>query len=238
MKAQQFLVGLSVVPMFLVTATSRAADPTQKINPANFLEEIDNEFFPLRPGTTFIYEGTAEGVPTRNIVEVTRKTKRILGVDTTVVHDQAFEDGVLVEETFDWFAQDVEGNVWYFGEDSRELDENGNVISTEGSWEAGVNDARAGIIMLADPRKGNKYHQEFARDVAEDVAQVISLDESACVVYGCFGGLLVTKETTRLEPAVAEHKYYAPGVGFILGVMVKGGDERSELVSITTAGND
>ena len=234
MNMQRLLRFLSVASAFLITALPSPAAPDPAFAPDAFVDEIDNEFFPLKPGTTFIYEGSSEGVSTRNIVEVTRRTKRILGVETTVVRDRAYEDGVLVEDTFDWFAQDEDGNVWYFGEDTQELDENGNVISTEGSWEAGVDGAEAGIIMLADPKKGDRYHQEFARDVAEDVAQVVSLDETACVQYGCFGGLLVTKETTRLEPGIAEHKHYAVGVGFVLGVMIKGGDERSELVSVTT----
>ena len=123
-----------------------ARSPGQ-INPANFVKEVDNEFFPLEPGTTFYYEGTTDGVPTNNVTYVTHDTKRILGVKTTVVHDRAYEDGVLVEDTFDWYAQDRAGNVWYFGEDTKELDEDGNVISTEGSWKAGVDGAQPGIIV-------------------------------------------------------------------------------------------
>jgi hypothetical protein len=237
-RTQQFLIRLSVVPAILFIAVSSTAAAELSIDPANFVSEIDNDFFPLRPGTTFVYEGTKEGLTTSDTVEVTRQTKQILGVDCTVVHDQAFEGGILVEDTLDFYAQDVLGTVWYFGEDTKELDANGNVISTEGSWLAGVDDATPGIIMEADPKKGDKYRQEFARGVAEDVAQVTSLDESACVAYGCFSGLLLTKETTRLEPGVVEGKYYAVGVGFILGVMEKGGDERSELVRVTTHGQN
>ena len=234
MDMQRLLRLLTAASAFLLTALPSPAEPEPTFDPDAFVDEIDNEFFPLLPGTTFVYEGSKEGVSTRNITEVTSQKKRILGVRTTVVHDRAFEDGVLVEDTFDWYAQDEEGNVWYFGEDTKELDENGNVVSTEGSWEAGVDGAEPGILMKADPKKGDRYRQEFARDVAEDVAQVVSLDETACVLYGCFSGLLQTKESTRLEPAIAEHKYYAVGVGFVLGVMIKGGAERTELVSITT----
>ena len=123
--------------------------------------------------------------------------------------------------------------MWYLGEDTKELDDKGNVISTEGSWEAGVDGAEPGIIMLADPRVGDRYHQEFAPGVAEDEARVLSLDKTRCVAFGCFDDLLLTKEWTRLMPGVVDHKFYAAGVGFILGVTVKGGDERTELVEIT-----
>jgi hypothetical protein len=241
MKATRLLIGVLAVALAIVAlsitpaAASKGASTTASIefDPDDFVDEIDNEFFPLEPGTTMFYEGVSDGVPTSDIFEVTHDTKVILGVRTTVVHDRAFEEGVLVEETFDWFAQDEDGNVWYFGEDSRELDPEGNVISTEGSWEAGVDGAEPGIIMLADPRVGNRYHQEFAPGVAEDQAKVLSLDKSKCVPYGCFDELLLTKEWSRLDPGVVDHKYYAEGIGFILSVMVKGGEERLELVNIT-----
>ena len=152
-------------------------EPSTDINPSDFVREVDNEFFPLKPGTTFFYEGATDGVPTSNEVYVTRDIKNILGVKCTVVRDRVYENGVLVEETFDWYAQDEDGNVWYFGEDSKDLDPDGNVISTEGSWEAGVGGAMPGIIMLADPHVGDRYHQEFAPGVAEDMAQVLSLDK-------------------------------------------------------------
>jgi hypothetical protein len=208
------------------------------VNPDNFKNcSPSNPFFPLEPGTTFFYQGESEGVPTSNIVEVTCDTKTILDVTTTVVHDVAKENGVIVEETFDWFATDCDGNVWYFGEDSTEFPS----MSKEGSWEAGVNDADAGFIMLASPQPGDRYYQEFARDVAEDQAKVLSLEGSACVPYPpgpgqfCSDELLVTEERTRLEPGVVENKYYASGIGFIFGEMVKGGEEFTELVNITTS---
>jgi hypothetical protein len=245
-KRNRFLLltsGLAmVIAMAFVAAAehlAQAAPQEEPIDPSNFVSKVDNPFFPLTPGTTFFYEEKENGVPAgSNTVFVTHDTKKILDVDTIVVHDQVFdENGKLVEDTFDWFAQDKDGNVWYFGEDSKELDpETGEVISTEGSWEAGVDGAEPGIIMEANPQVGDRYHQEEARGVAEDQARELSLDESACVPYGCFDNLLLTKEWSRLEPGVVEHKYYAKGVGFILGVMVKGGDERTELVNITTEG--
>lgn len=218
----------------VASTTPEVKAPPRAVNPANFVSAADNRFFPLKPGTTFFYEGTEDGAPASDEVSVTHEVKRILGVDCTVVHDRVFEYGVLVEDTFDWYAQDVDGNVWYFGEDTKELDPQGHVISTEGSWEAGVNGAEPGIIMEANPRPGDRYHQEIAPGVAEDMAEVLSLDKPAPVPYGRFDESLLIKEWSPLEPGVLEHKYYAEDVGFILGVMVKGGHERTELVRITT----
>jgi len=226
------LATLALAMLFATVPAVSAAPPPPPIDPANFVSVIDNPYFPLEPGTTFIYEGHSEGTPTREEMTVTKETKVILGVTTTVVHHLAYEDGVLVEDTFDWYAQDVDGNVWYFGEDTKELDENGNVISTAGSWEAGVDGAQAGIIMEADPQVGDRYYQEFYRGEAEDQAKVLELNESICVRYGCFENVLVTREWTRLEPGVVELKYYAEGVGFIFGTMVKGGEEEIELVRV------
>jgi hypothetical protein len=231
-KNRFYALATIMIAMLFATAIPVGATPLLQIDPGNFVREVTNPYFPLTPGTTYTYRGESEGVPTRNVTTVTSDTKVILGVTTIVVHDQAYEDKVLIEDTFDWYAQDVDGNVWYFGEDTKELDEKGNVISTEGSWEAGVNGAEPGIIMLANPKKGDKYQQEFAPGVAEDMAQVIGFEASFCVQYGCFENVLVTKEWTPLERGVIEYKYYAPGVGFIYGVMVKGGDEDTELVRV------
>jgi hypothetical protein len=245
------LVALVLLASMAGLKPADAAPQGVTIDPRNFVREVTNPYFPLVPGTTFHYEGVTETdagvvVRTRNEVIVTNQTKRILGVRTTVVHDLAYEEDpttgefVLVEETFDWFAQDRQGTVWYFGEDSRELAPDGTVISTEGSWQAGVDGAQPGIIMEADPQVGDRYHQEFARGVAEDQARVLSLDaslaEPVCLTDGrCFqDNLLLTEEWTRLEPGVVENKYYAAGVGFIFGEMVKGGEERTQLVAITT----
>ena len=237
MKKNRIFTVMTIGLVMLLATLSIAASPLDKkvsseIDPDDFVRRVDNKYFPLKPGTTFIYEGESEGVPTREEMNVTRNTKEILGVETTVVHVQTFEGGVLIEDTFDWYAQDKDGNVWYFGEDTKELDANGNVISTEGSWEAGVNGAEAGIIMLADPKKGTRYQQELAPDVAEDMAQVVGFEDGVCVAYGCFDNVLVTKEWTPLDKGVVENKYYAEDVGFIFGIMTKGGDEQLELVDI------
>jgi hypothetical protein len=247
MKGKHIFIALTSVLaiLFAMTATAaakpQATSPAANIDPADFVSEVTNPFFPLKPGTTFYYEGETEGVPTSDTMLVTDQTKVILGVACTVVHHQSFEEGVLVEDTFDWYAQDKDGNVWYFGEDTKELDENGNVISTEGSWEAGVDGAQPGIIMEAHPKVGDRYQQEIAPGIAEDMAQVIRLqDEEVCVRYGCFEDdeIVLTKEWSPLERGVVEEKYYAEDVGFILGVMVKGGDERAELVRITPKPKD
>jgi hypothetical protein len=236
MKRNRLFAFVSSVLAVIFAMSTVAAVPAGKrlpeFSPEGFVSVVDNSYFPLEPGTTFIYRGESEGAPTRDVMNVTNETKVILGVTTTVVHHLSYEDGVLIEETFDWFAQDEDGNVWYFGEDTKELDENGNVISTEGSWEAGVDGAEAGIIMLADPKKGDKYQQENAPDVAEDMAQVIGFEDSLCVRAGCFENVLVTKEWSPLERGVVEYKYYAPDVGFIFGITVKGGEEQTELVRI------
>jgi hypothetical protein len=234
MKRCNALVGAWAVVLTLAcVAAAQETRSLPEFDPGRFVNEVDNKFFPLTPGTTMFYEGESDGVPTSDVFRVTHQKEQILGVDCVVVRDQAYEAGVLVEDTLDWFAQDADGNVWYFGEDSKELDEFGNVISTAGSWRAGENGALPGIIMLADPRKGDRYQQEFAEDVAEDMAQVISVDEAVSVEYGDFEGVLVTREWSPLERGVVEHKYYAEGVGFVLGIMVKGGDEVLELVDVT-----
>jgi len=239
MKSKRFWITCATVMSMSFGLASVAAAVTHPpdVDPTNFGCPVTNPFFPLEPGTTYFYQGESEGVQTTNITEVTcpaSPPKVIEGVTVIEVHDQAFENGVLVEDTLDWFATDCDGNVWYFGEDSTDV----LTGSKEGSWEAGVDDADAGFIMLASPQVGNRYFQEFAPGVAVDLAKVISLDGSACVPYQtpdfCSDELLVTKETTQLEPGVVENKYYASGIGFIRGEMVKGGDEFTELVSITT----
>jgi hypothetical protein len=210
-----------------------ATDDDNAVDPNNFVATIDNQYFPLTPGTVFHYEGLTEGQPTTDDVNVTHDTNVIMGVTTTVVRDKVFINGILTEDTNDFYAQDNIGNVWYFGEDAKELDANGAVVSTEGSWKAGVNGALPGIVMEAFPHTGDKYQQEFATGVAQDMAAVLSLKAKATVTFGSFDHCLKTKEFSPLEPGVVEQKFYAPNVGFLKTVMVKGGSESLELVSIT-----
>jgi hypothetical protein len=197
--------------------------------------KIDNKYFPLKPGTTFVYRGKSEGNAERDLMTVTDSTKRIQGVKCVVVNDRVFVQGKLEEKTFDWYAQDKEGNVWYFGEDSKEY-KNGHVVSTEGSWEAGKHGARPGIIMQAHPKVGQTYRQEYEKGVAEDLARVLKLNGSARVPYGSFHHVLVTREWSPLDPGQVEHKYYAAGVGNIKEVAVKGVPETLELVNVKHTG--
>jgi hypothetical protein len=199
---------------------------------SNFVVGIDNPYLPLMQGTVYHYRSeTPDGVET-NDVAVTRDSKTILGVHITVVHDQVFLEGDLTEDTFDWFAQDAAGNVWYFGEDSKEI-ENGQVVSTEGSWQAGVGENKPGIIMLAHPKVGLAYHQEQAPDIAEDMARVLSLKTAPVVPFGSFDHCVGTMEWSLIEHGVREKKAYCAGIGLVLEDQPKGGHIRNELVSIS-----
>jgi hypothetical protein len=221
-------------------STADQASPTAEapynpvIDAADFVERIDNPYFPLQPHTTFVYEGTADGDQERDEVSVTDQTKTILGVRCVVVRDRVWINGELTEDTHDWYAQDKDGNVWYFGEDSKSY-ENGKT-STEGSWEAGVNDAKPGIIMPAQPKVGDVYRQEYSAGVAEDMAEVLKIGGSVTVPYGTFDDVLVTKEWSPLEPDVVEQKTYAPGVGDIREESVQGENETLDLVEVRGAG--
>ncbi|MGA5194024.1 hypothetical protein [Streptomyces exfoliatus] len=204
------------------------------MNPADFVTTIDNPYMPLTPGTKFRYEGTTEDGTQTVVVEVTRQTKKILGVPAVVVRDTVTEDGQIIEDTFDWFAQDRDGNVWSFGEDSKEL-EDGKVVSTEGSWEAGKDGAEPGIVMKAHPKAGDKYRQEYYKGVAEDRAEVLSTTDKVTVPHGSYDNVLKTKDDSPLEPDVVQHKYYAKGVGLIREDQVEGGTGQLELVSVDNA---
>ena len=223
-----FALALSALNMTLADQTYAMDD----INPEDFTVTIDNPFFPLPPGITFIYKGRKELSKQRDEFAVTDRTIVIDGVTCRVVHDRVFVNGVLEENTFDYFAQDRYGNVWYFGEDTEELDKRGRVVSTAGTWRAGVDGAQPGVIMEAQPNVNDHYFQELAAPLAQDEAIVLSLHEIVAVPFGKFTNCLQTKEFTQLEPGNIEHKFYARGVGFILGVVVKGGKERLALVSI------
>lgn len=213
-----------------ITAASAPYDPV--IHPEEFVDVVDNPFLPLIRGTTFNYVNHGGDAPETNEVAVTHDTLTILGVPITVVHDQVFVDGVLEEDTFDWYAQHKDGTVWYFGEDTRTLDAKGNVVSTLGSWKAGVDGAKPGILMLAQPKIGTHYRQEFAPGIVEDMGKVVSLKASATVPYGTFENCVETMEWTPIEPGFRAHKFYARGIGPVLEESTRGGRERLELVSV------
>ena len=228
------MIVISIASIMLILSTSLALPShaaTLAFSKSNFHHplKIDNKYFPLKPGTTFIYKGTKEGDPTRDTFEVTSKVKIIAGITTREIHDKLFTKGVLTESTQDWFAQDDNGNVWYFGEFTTDFSSGG---SHEGSWQAGVKGAKAGIIMEAQPKVGDTYNQEVAKGVAEDMATVLSLNDKVCVPYGCFTHVLKTKEFTPLEPGIAENKFYAQNIGNIKAVSVKGESEEQHLVQI------
>jgi len=206
----------------------QAYDPV--IDPANFVDKIDNPYFPLKAGTVFIYEGQTPAGLEHDEFIVTHKTKQILGVTTVEVHDTVTTNGKLTEDTLDWFAQDKEGNVWYFGENTMELIE-GRPSTLEGTFTSGVNRAKPGIIMEAHSAVGDFYRQEFDLSNAEDFAEVKSLSDTVSVAFGKFTDCLRTRETTPLEPDLKEAKWYAPGVGNILTKDLTTG-QRSELIRI------
>jgi hypothetical protein len=200
------------------------------LDPSDFVDEIDNPWWPMRPGSRWVYRETdPDGTSLDVVVTVTQQRREVDGIDAVVVHDVVREDGEVIEDTYDWYAQDKWGNVWYLGEDTKEF-EGGKVVSTEGSWEAGVDGAQAGVVMPAEPRVGLAYRQEHYERHAEDEGEVLSLDARVRVPFGSFQRALQTKDTTPLEPGVVEHKYYVRDVGPVLAVAVSSGGGREELI--------
>jgi hypothetical protein len=202
-------------------------------DPAKFVAGVTNPFFPLQAATIQYYEGQGDGSAQTDSVEVLSDSKSIMGIAATVVHDRVYTSGQLTEDTFDWYAQDLDGNVWYLGEDTKELN-NGQVVSTEGSWEAGVNGAQAGIIMWADPSAhlGQEYSQEFSRGVAEDLGKVVAVGQSVTVPFGSFSGCVKTEDRSTLEPGVLENKFYCSGIGITLEQTIQGGNDLNQLVNL------
>ncbi len=182
------------------------------INPADFTHVVDNPYFPLVPGSTFTLLEKDGGESRENKITVTDDTKTIMGVKCVVVRDTVTLNGVVLEDTFDWYAQDKQGTVWYFGEATQEFESDGRV-NTKGSWEAGVN-GQPGIIMLANPKPGQPYRQEHSPKNAEDMGQVVAVGESVTVPHGTFNDCVKTKDWSLLESG-HEHKWYAKGVGVV-----------------------
>jgi hypothetical protein len=228
------LAALSILGVLGLSLTGEANaakndEKVEKIDPANFQAAVDNPYFPLVPGTTYNYTEKYGKHTSENEVTVTHDTKVILGVTCVVVHDVVKEKGIVKEETFDWYAQDKQGNVWYFGEATKEFKGKGKVI-TEGSWEAGVKGGLPGIIMKGQPAVGEPYRQEYCKGVAEDMGQIVSVNDSTTVPYGSFTACVKTKDWSMLEPG-HEFKWYAKGVGCVRAESAAG--EVSVLISVT-----
>lgn len=204
--------------------------------PAEFAPRVDNAWFPLRPGTTLIYRGRKDGEPSRDQMRVLHQTKTILGIRATVVSDRLYlrsgGEWRIEERTRDWYAQDRRGNVWYLGEATAELNPDGTVKTREGSWEAGVDGARAGIFMPAHPHRGQTGIQEMLKGEAEDHFRVLSLAATVKTRAASSRHALLTREWTPLEPGVVDHKLYVKKIGTVLEETVKGGDEVNELFAV------
>lgn len=200
-------------------AAAAAAKPTPKGPPIiplppphRFVDNIDNPWLPMLPGTKWIYRAGSDGEE-RIVVKVLQRTKQIEGITATVVRDTVSVDGEILEDTFDWFAQDCRGNVWYLGEATKSYEDGG--VSTAGSWEAGVDGAKAGIAMLAQPKVGDRYRQEYYKGEAEDIGEVLDVSTKVAGPSGRYRHVLMTKDTTPLDRAIVELKFYAPGVGVV-----------------------
>ena len=213
------------------TKLPQGSEPV-RLNPADFTTRITNPYWPMRPGSRWVYRETdSEGTKQRVVVTVTNRTKLIAnGVTARVVHDVVTEKGQPVEVTDDWYAQDRAGNIWYLGEATTEY-ENGKPRTTAGSFEAGVDGAQAGVVLPARPRPGLRYRQEYYKGEAEDRARIVSLREKAEVPFGFFKRVLMTRDENPLSPKVLEFKFYARGIGPVLAVSVSGGSDHEELIS-------
>jgi len=230
MKVARLLAAVAFAALLVPSAGS--ALPSRHPDPAEFVARVDNPWFPLRPHTTYVYRGVKDGQPSRDVFKVTAKTRTIEGVLCTVVRDRLYLRGRLEERTVDWYAQDGDGNVWYFGEATAELKRDGSVRTTEGSWQAGVDGARAGIFMPGNPHVGQSGRQELFAGHAEDHFRVLSLHATVHTPAASSRRALLTREWTPLEPGVVDHKLYVRGIGNVLEETVKGGDELNELVAI------
>jgi hypothetical protein len=205
------------------------------LEPSEFTAGSDNPYFPLEPRRQWTYRETdGSGSAATVVVTVTSETKQVAnGIEARIVRDTVSEDGEVVEDTFDWYAQDADGNVWYLGEDTAEF-EDGKLDTREGSFEAGVNGGLPGVIMPADPAAGMKYRQEYYKGQAEDNGEVLATGQQAEVAAGHYDDALLTADTSTIEPDVNEYKLSAPGVGVVLTLDVSGGAGREELLSTRT----
>ena len=225
------VLGVAASPATAATPLPQGSEPVQ-LDPAKFSTRVVYPYFPLIPGDRYVYREADGEDKQRVVVSVSERTRLIAnGITARVVHDRVTEHGKVVEDTFDWYAQDSDGNVWYLGEDTVEC-RKGRIENHSGSFEAGADGAQPGVIMAADPVPGLEYRQEYYAGEAEDRAQVLSLNEQAEAPFGFFTGVLLTKDLVPLEPRVSEYKLYAPGVGLVVAVQTSGGEGREELLRI------
>ena len=222
---------LGLVAVALGAGVTVAAAPRS----SSFSAHVTNPWFPLRPGSVYVYRGVKDGQPSRDVMTVTGATKTIRGAPCRAVRDRLYLRGRLEERTTDWYSQDKQGNVWYFGEATAELDRHGHVKSTEGTWQAGRDGAVAGIFFPARPKVGKSGRQEYYKGHAEDHYRVVRLRTSVKVPYLSSKSALLTQEWTPLEPGVLDHKFYVRGIGTVLEQSVKGPNERNALVSFRRA---
>jgi hypothetical protein len=230
MKAAASLVAAMLAALLL--PSTGAALPSRHPDSSEFVARVDNPWFPLRPHTTYVYRGVKDGQPSRDVFKATARTRTIEGVRCTVVRDRLYLTGRLEERTVDWYAQDGDGNVWYFGEKTAELRRDGSVRTTEGSWQAGVDGAIAGIFMPAHPHVGQSGRQELYAGHAEDHFRVLSLRAQVRTPAVSSKRALLTREWTPLEPGVVDRKLFVRGVGNVREHTVKGGDELNVLIRI------
>jgi len=177
------------------------------------------------------YAGKKGKVGLREQVAVSKKTRVVMGVTCMEVADTVWEGGKLAQKTLEWYAQDKDGNVWYFGAEAKQY-KNGKVTGMDGSWQAGAGGAQPGIMMLANPTRGDTYRQDYLKGVVEDMAYVVSLDGALKVPYHAYKNLLITLNWSNLTPGVIENRYYAKNVGFVYSEMVQGGKGELKLVKI------
>jgi hypothetical protein len=226
------ITGVIAVGAWDSNARASGSDYEPVLDPANFVAVIDNPYFPLPVGRTLVYKGIKDGQSQVDTVTVTNQTKVIEGITARMVSDVSTHDGTLLEKTFDWYAQDKQGNVWYLGEDTTAFLANGKT-DTSGSWQAGVHDAEPGIIMEANPQIPDAYRQEFLVGQAEDTAWVVERGGTVTVPYGKLRNTLKTLEATRIDPGSYDLKVYAPGLGIVLEQSLTGPTEFANLVSVT-----
>ena len=203
-----------------------------KLDPADFTTNIDNPYWPIRPGSHWVYRELEDGEVHRDDVTVTNRTKMVGGIEVRVVNDRVSQNGETLEQTYDWYAQDSKGNLWYLGEDTAEY-ENGKLKTKEGSWAYGVDNAQPGVIVPASPRQGMSYREEYYAGHAEDAAAVLNVTSQVQVPFGRFHDALLTRNFSSIEPTVEEMKFYAKGVGPVMELLVSGGSGRTDLLSYT-----